>query len=72
MGQVTKKCFVEPIWRAGGTQAKISAKFGQNGLCVLAGSSKSAYCRIFFYLFLNYPISDYIKNWNERPGSFFL
>ena len=42
VGKVPKKGFVEPIWRAGGTQAKKSAKFGQNGLCVLAGISKSA------------------------------
>ena len=47
VGQVEKKCFVEPIWRAGGTQAKKSAKFGQNGLCVLAGISKSAPQNIF-------------------------
>ena len=30
------------FWRVGGTQAEKSAKFGQNGLCMLAGISKSA------------------------------
>ena len=47
VGQVTKKSFVEPIWRAGGTQAENSAKFGQNGLCMLAGISKTAPQNIF-------------------------
>ena len=28
VGQVPKRCFVELIWRTGGTQAKKSAKFG--------------------------------------------
>ena len=47
VGQVTKKSFVEPIWRAGGTQAENSAKFGQNGLCMIAGISKTAPQNIF-------------------------
>ena len=32
----------QPFWRAGGTQAEKSAKFGHNGLCVVAAISKKA------------------------------
>ena len=40
VGSIPKNAFLGPIWRAGGTQAKKSAKFGQNGLCVLGAISK--------------------------------
>ena len=40
----------QPFWRAGGTQAEKSAKFGPNGLCMLAAISKKAGFLIFQYV----------------------
>ena len=37
---------LKPFWRAGGTQAEKSAKFGQNGLSVVAAISKKAHNKI--------------------------
>ena len=39
----------QPFWRAGGTQAKKSAKFGQNGLCMSADISKKTVLFFFQY-----------------------
>ena len=36
------KYFRRQFWRAGGTQAKKSAKYGQNRLCMLTAISKTA------------------------------
>ena len=42
----------------------------QNGLCVLAGISKSAPQNTFLELASHYPISGVLKNCSESSGSF--
>ena len=59
--QKTKK-LTKPFWRAGGTQAEKSSKFGQNRLCVLAAISKMASLIFLFFAILNHiniPITNF-------------
>ena len=62
--QKTKK-LTEPFWRAGGTQAETSAKFGQNRLCVSAAISKMAQWIFLFFAILNH-INISITNFEVR------
>ena len=58
-----------PFARAGGAQAKISTRFGQNGQCVLAAISQRAHILVMISDALTRPL---LKSINEMLETFYL